>query len=74
MKFEYKYLELRMGIRKHTLLDLHTNEEILLPSGYGYDLVEVFNRFGSDGWELVSSHTADGTVHEYIFKRPKTGF
>jgi len=76
MKFEYKYLELRMGLRKHTLLDLHTNEEIHLPggNGYGYDLVEAFNRFGSEGWELVSSHTADGTVYEYIFKRPKSGF
>ena len=72
MRFEYKYLELRMGVMKHTLVDLYSGDSIVLPGGdnYGYDLVETFNQLGNDGWELVSSHNTD-MVYEYIFKRPK---
>ena len=71
MRFEYKYLELRMGVMKHSLVDLYTGDVIQLPGGnnYGFDLIETFNRLGNDRWELVSSHCTN-MVYEYIFKRP----
>jgi hypothetical protein len=43
----------------------HT-QEVAAALGNAYDLTPIFNRLGTEGWELVG-HEGEA----YIFKRPK---
>ena len=73
MRFEYKYLELRYTLTGGWVLhDLKadTKEKVGGAESYGFGLVNAFDKYGQDGWELVG-FCKDSTVWEYIFKRQK---
>ena len=71
MRFEYKYLELRYTLTGGWVLhDLKagTKENVGRADTYGIGLVNAFDKYGQDGWELVGFCKSDA-LWEYIFKR-----
>ena len=73
MRFEYKYLELSYTLTGGWILhDLKagTKENVGGANDYGFGLVNAFDKYGQDGWELVGFSTTAATF-EYIFKRQK---